>query len=449
MYVSLTEGGQLLMNKVIQKMANVPKDKKERDRIIRDIKQAELAAKIPEQIWKSKANTSKLPEKLKLIIERAEHDSEYLKSIKNIIDSAALTLINHAQEHQTFCDKFRYPNNLHQKLLKIYGVSERELAAELAKIGFYSQHRTYNHPFYQALVIAYAIGLYTEDVSLRQMSLLLMLAKEWNNSISNSFPNGCDPDIARYVVNYMIKNNSKFYKYKTPYSFIVDYYVAKQDLRLPQYLRQDLANPIMGLKKILDDNYANIRQLVTQTIARKYYEAYENGWKEVSVSTHDQAYGDGEMVESRDTFRNVLDQLVDKFNKNQMMAYDVIMQNDAKQAIIRKFSIKPAAIEKLNEFFNDDENHDDLRMATELLIHALKPKNEEEFCSLNIDAILTKVGNAKKNEYMIKFNKYRKQITETVFDKSKVTSQSTWYRLESIVLYSLLIYIKKLTCSSI
>jgi hypothetical protein len=91
---------------------------------------------------------------------------------------------------------------LPEELLKLYGVPEREFKQAMQKLGFDARHRQYNDIYYQALPIAYLIGIDKDDPLVRKAVWFLMAIRIWNGRNMQRFPKNCDPDIARYVMNY-------------------------------------------------------------------------------------------------------------------------------------------------------------------------------------------------------------------------------------------------------
>jgi len=447
----MVKNTQGIENQIKRKLAEVaPKDPKARRQWLEDINKKGVAPKPPKQRFSSGANIDNLPEKVKDVIVRADHDEEYLSYIKEIIETAALKLIEGSKNQETFCDYFRFPQKIDEKLFKIYGVSYNDLKREMQVMNFNEKNRGMSSPYIIAVSLAYAIGLYKNDEVLKRMSLLLILAFQWNKSIKAHFKVACNPNIARYVTQYMTKKNSEYIKNGgTPFNVIYQYYLINFYQKLDRYIRQDVAHPSTGLIKIATDAYAKLQAMVNR-LARKYYEAHENGWEEVISDSHSSAYNNGEMVESRETFRNIIGQLLDKFNKNQMISSDIIMQRDVKEAIFRKFGISDKLFKMLNDYFNDDENHEDLSLGFEFLLNGLKPKDDEELCSINMASLLTVIGNAKKNEFYTKLKEFRGQIMEHVFDsKNQKYGTVTLARLNQLSLYALLLYYKKLTCNKI
>ncbi len=405
--------------------------------------------KPPEIKYTEGANISKLPPKLKSIFERAKQDENFVNEIIKILNEGVSKLLTHAQDHQSFCDIFIYPPEIGKKLLRIYGVSESEIKQEVAKIGFYQGHRNYSEIYYITLVIAYGIGVYIDNPTLRVLSLMLIGARYWNSLNKNFFPKGCNPEYAKYAIQYLTQNNSTFKKYNTPIAFFTKFFLIDLNNFLPVYLRQDMANPRTGLIKVLTSIQPRLRSYFAGTFQKHYYNAHEKGLKVTSSDAYASAYDNkNEMVEAKETIQTTIDKILDKIKKNQLLVKDILKKPEAKNFLKTKFNVSDGVIDRLNNFI--DENREDMEMIAEFILQGLQPKTEDEICHLNIETTLKKIGNAKKNDQFIKFKDYRNQITDHLFKdiKAKLGSQS-WYRLQNIVGYALIIYIKLLVCKKL
>jgi len=421
----------------------------ERKELLYKLSPRGLRPKPPKIEYTESANIKNLPPKLKAIFERAKQDPEFLNEIISVLKTAVSKMIAHAQEHQSFCDMFIYPTDIAKKLIRIYGISENELKEEISKIGFYQGHRNYSEPFFITLTIAYGIGVYTDNNTLRILALMLIAARYWNSMVKSFFPRGCNHEYAKYAIQYLIKNNSSFKKYQTPLAFFTKYFVINLDNFLPIYLRQDIAHPKTGLIKVLTTIQPRIHGYFSDTFQKHYYYAYEKGLKVTSEDAYQSAYDNkNEMIEAKETIQNVIQQILDKFKKNQMLVKDILLKPDVKNYFKRKFNISDKILIKINNYIN--ENQEDMEMITEFILQGIKPKSEEDLCHLDIEAFMKSVGNAKKNEYFLKFKEYRNQITEHLFGdiKAKLGTQS-WYKLQKIVGDALFAYIKVLICKRV
>ena len=399
-----------------------------------------IAPKPPKiKIMKS-AKIDNLPPKIKAIILRAEHDPQFLEKLEEILKKAANFIITKAAEQETFCDYFRFPANLDQLLLKLYGITETELRQEMAKINFHPSNRLLNHPFHQTLMIAYAIGLYLDREDIRILALLPITVRIWNSRIKAAFKYGCNPDIARYVQKYMLKNNSYYKNFKTPLNFLLHYFIISKDKEFASYIRQDAADPVNGLVKMLKTIQPGLYSLINKTLAGLYYKAYEQGLKETVAGDKDDSFV--EKVNKSD----IISQILDKFEKNRIIKHEVLMNPKYKQILKDKFALSDKAIKKLDEFFENEKRFEDLKLIIEFLLNELDIQSVDEFCLMKIDDITRKIGNTKKRDsHFQKIKEYRIRFFNEMFGRNPTNNQ-TDYRLLNIILYSTILYIKALTC---
>ena len=439
---------------IINMMKSIPpEDPIERRKYILSLNPKGVAPKPPEiKITKeTETKIDDMPPKLKAIVKRALEDEEYYIKIKKIIETAISRLIKYARDHQSFCDYFNLSVEPHKLLLKVFGISESELKQEMAKINFDLRHRQLSDVYYETLLLVYLIGLLKNDKILRISALILIIARMWNGMVKKFFPKGCDPDIARYVQHYLIKNNSDYKKLGSPFAYIFNYMADRIDKTYSIYVMQNAADPKNGLRKILTSIQPSLQSLFQGTLSKHYYYAYEHGLKETSVSTHGSAYDSGgDMIETRETFKNLVEQMIDKLDKNIILANNVLLSTDVKSALKAKFALSDNAIMKLNQWFDDESNHEDIKMLTEYLIQGLHPNSEEEFCRYSIDTLANQIGNAKKNTYFLKIKEYRKLIAKAIFGPNiENMNYQTYARILNIVNYAIIAYIKKLLCKKV
>ena len=395
------------------------------------------------------ANIENLPPKLKAIFERAKQDPEFLNAIISVLKEGMNMIFAHAQDQQSFCNLFIYPTTTAKKLIKIFGISESELKEEMSKIGFYQGNRNYAEPYYLVLTLTYGIGVYVDNTPIRIMSLLMVSVRYWNANVKKFFRLGCDHEYAKYAIQYLAKNNVIFKKYHTPIAFLTKFFIIDMDAFLPVYLRQDIANPKTGLRKVLTAIQPRIAQYFSGVFRKHYYDAYHKGLKVTSADAYTSAYDNkNEMIEAKETIQNNIDKILDKFKKNRLLTKNILKRPDVVNYLRSKRSVTVPTLEKIENWIRN--NPEDMEMIVEFLLQGIKPKGEDEICQLDVSAEMKKIGNSKKNEYFINFNKYKNQVTEKLFgDKKAQLGAQSWYRLQKIVGDTLFIYFKATVCKSV
>jgi hypothetical protein len=88
------------------------------------------------------------------------------------------------------------------------------------------------------------------------MAIFLIAIRLWNGRKASAFPKFCDPDIARYVINYEIKNNHTYKKGgSTAFDFLDGYNVPAVDKRYHESIANNLDHPSEGLRKLVESEF--------------------------------------------------------------------------------------------------------------------------------------------------------------------------------------------------
>jgi hypothetical protein len=350
--------------------------------------------------------------------------------------------------HETFCDTFQSPKTLHNELLRIYGISERELKQAMRKIGFVEVNRMYNDIYYQTLTIAYLVGLEFNDQNLRRMALLLIDIKIWNGRKLRAFPTFCDPDVARYVLNYILQGNHTLKKAGSAFEYIDQYSVPHLDNKYAPSIANNLDSDREGLRKLIETIWSRYEQLF-RSIRKAYYNAHKDGKKEIITNKYSQQYGTGEMVESKESFTGNIERLVDKIEKNAMLKRNAIMKPEAQKIIKDKFNVSTSGIQKINSWIEDEDNHEELKYFFELVFNTLKPKTEADICKYDVASLAPKVTSAKKEPNLIKAKEIISHALEEILgEQYKRFGNQSLYRYRLLISYAFIIYAKIMLCKT-
>jgi hypothetical protein len=394
---------------------------------------------------------STLPPQIRIILERFHHEPRLLAQFRNLLSLSAQKIAQQAINHNTFCDSFQIPNKLPFELLKLYGITEKEFKAVMHKLGF-EKNQMFTDLYYQTLTVAYLVGLDFDDKNIRRLALLLIAVRIWNGRKRKYFPTFCDPDIARYVLNYELKGNHTYKRAgNTPFEFLDSYNVPQVDDYASKIIPFNLNNgyPARGLRLLIESEYARINQLF-KSIKDAYYRAHQAGKKESVMAKFGQQYGDGEMVEQKETFSGNIERLVDKIEKNAMLKKKILSKSEAKDYLKKKFNISDAGIQKFDEWLDNDENHDDLRYFIELLLNNLKPKSEMDICQYDVSILANKITSAKKDPNLLKAKTIIDQVLQDILgEKYGSLGVQRIYQLKLVAAYALVSYIKILLCKKL
>jgi hypothetical protein len=392
---------------------------------------------------------SKLPDAIQTILERFHHNPQLLMELKRTIIQAAQKIQQQSLNHETFCDTFQSPKTLHNELLRIYGISERELKQAMRKIGFVEVNRMYNDIYYQTLTIAYLVGLEFNDQNLRRMALLLIDIKIWNGRKLRAFPTFCDPDVARYVLNYVLKGNHTLKKIGSVFEYLDRYSIPAVDDKYSKTIPDNLDSYTEGLRKLIETNWSRFSQLFN-SIKNAYYKTQKEGKKEIISGTYKNQYGNGEMVEAHEGFSGNIERLVDKIQKNAMMQKQTLINRDAKQLFKDRFNVSDTSIKKINDWFIDDDNQEELKYFYELIFTALKTKNESDICHYEIPVLAAKITGAKKDQELLKAKEIIDHVLLSLLGtRYKTLGVQSLYRMRGLVSYAFMIHAKILLCKKI
>jgi hypothetical protein len=391
----------------------------------------------------------KLPHELRLILERFNHDPQLLMRLKQVLVQAAQKIQQQSLNHETFCDTFQIPKTLPNELLKIYGIPERELKQAMRKVGFVEIHRMYNDIYYQTLCVAYLVGLEFDDENIRKLALLLIDIRIWNGRKLRAFPSFCDPDIARYVLNYVLKGNHTLKKIGSVFDYLDRYSIPAVDAKYSKTIPNNLDSHTEGLRKLIETNYSRFTQLF-KSIQKAYYATQKEGKKEIISGTYGNQYGSGEMVEANEGFSGTVERLTDKIQKNSMLKKNILMTPESKAIFKQKFNISEPSIKKISDWFEEEDNHDELKYFYELTFSNLKPRNESDICKYDIPVLAAKITSTKKDEHLLKAKEILDHVLLAILgNKYKSLGTQSLYRARSVIAYAFMIYAKILLCKKI
>ncbi len=391
----------------------------------------------------------KLPVELQIIIERFEHEPQLLNKIKNYLGLAAQKIQQYSLSHSTFCDGFPAPYKLVQELLKLYGVTEKELKVAMRKIGFDERHYQYNDIYYQAFSVSYLIGLNFDDQNIRRLSQLMISVRLWNGRRIKAFPRYCDDDTARYVMNYMLPGHHTYKKAGSAFSYLDQKHVPAMDEKYAPIIADNLDHDVKGLRVLMESAYGRISQLI-RSMKNHYYKAIEQGKKEVTSSNYGQQYGDGDMVESRESFSGNVERLVDKIEKNSMLKKNVLVSDMVLDELKKYNRVTYGGIKKIQDWVEDEENDEELRYFYELVFGTLKPKSENDICQYDAKIIATRITSSKKDKSLLEAKKVLDHALVDILGEDILKKgQGTIYKAKSIISLALIMYAKVMLCKKL
>ncbi len=391
----------------------------------------------------------KLPQQLRMVLQRFDFDPQLYMRLKQLLVQSAQKIQQQALNHDTFCSTFQVPRALPQELLKLYGMNEREFKQSMEKVGFVKIHRMYDDIYYQTLCVAYLVGLAKGDENIRKMALLLIDIRIWNGRKLKAFPTFCDPDIARYVLNYELKGNHTLKKAGSSFDYLDKYSIPAVDGKYAPTIADNLDSHTEGLRKLIETNYSRFVQLF-RSVRDAYYRAQKDGKKEIISGQYKNQYGEGEMVETRESFSGNIERLTDKILKNAMIKRNVLMRPESKEVFKDKFNVSEASLRKINDWFMDEANEDEIKYLYELIFTNLKPKNESDICQYDTPFLANKITSAKKDKHLLKAKEILDHVLLSILGtKFNTLGKQNLYRLRGMVAYAFIINSKLLLCKKL
>jgi len=398
-------------------------------------------------------NRSKLSPTIIAILDKFKTDKHAYQLLKEgYLKLASHKIMQDSMQHTSFCDYFPISKKLPNLLLKLYGISERELKHEMEQFSLKGSI-VYTKDYYITLCLAYLIGLDNNDEELRQYALLLISVLIWNYYKLRFFPNICDPKISQYVMNYELQGNHSFKNAGSPLNYIMKVTLPALENNYPKEIANDPVHHYAGLKRIITTIRSRYNQLF-KNLATNYYKAVESGKSESVHELHSTSYeNSGEMIEKKEHFNNIIERLSDKILKNGLLKTKVIQRSPIKDMLYKKFFLSNQVIQKIDQYLDDDQNKEDLKYYIELLLNGLKLRNEEELCSMNMEVLANRITSSRKDEYFDKLKKFNTSIAINVLhapnEDTKHISTQNEYRYSKIMITAILSYIKYLNCKSI
>ncbi len=390
----------------------------------------------------------KLPPELRVVIERFNHDPQLYMRLRQLLIGSVQKIQQHSLNHDTFCDAFIRPKALPNELLKLYGMSERELKQAMKKVGF-DLNAMYLSIYYQTLAVAYLIGLDHDAFDVRSSALLLIDISIWNGRKIKYFPKFCDPDVARYVMNYELKGNHTLKKAGSSYEYLVNKSIPEVDAKYSKTIPDNLDSFTEGLRKLIETNHSRFVQLF-RSVKNAYYRAKSEGKKEIISGQYKNQYGEGETVEARESFSGNIERLVDKIQKNAMLKRNVLLSADSKKIFKEKFNVSDPALRKINDWFMDEDNEDEIKYFYELAFTYLKPKNESDICQYDIPILANKVTSSKKDKMLLKAKEVVNHTLLSILGtKYQTASTQSLYRARAMIAYAFMVNAKILLCKRV
>jgi len=396
------------------------------------------------------ATYTKMPKEFEFVYEKLQDEKLY-EDISNTIEQKLLASIKFGSSSTTFCDYLKVSNSLPDTLMKKFGITDRQLLKAFHEIGFKVQGDTINRShlnlYYLTLIMTYYIGVKYDDKKLRYYCIALIYMKLFNRGIKTYFPNGCQEEIANYVLNNMVNNNSKFKKYRNPVKVIIENLAPELDAKYEPYIKKHPAHPIKGLMIILTSSWNRSDQMFA-THSKKYYQANKEGKREV-VGTSVQSSSSGNaLVDNKKYSLNDIHKLSQDTYK--ALTYDKKTISIHDENIIKKESgVSKKVIDNYTTYLKDSSNSDDIEDLLELVLGIMKYSEIDQICGMHIVMNTNKISSSKdkNNDKIQKLKKSIDNIITLLYNTSISKMNNTQIsKLRKAFLLILLLKIKQSSC---
>ncbi|MFA7127879.1 MAG: hypothetical protein WC136_01770 [Sphaerochaeta sp.] len=370
------------------------------------------------------------------VIENQALYNEMFNLLKNIITK----LNQDSMSNSSFCSVIKTPEGVTKPLLKIFNLTDRQMLDAFEKIGFVKNSRMYSNLYYQALSLVYYIGVKKQDAVLRQYAIALIYIKLFNGRKYKWMPNGCQEEIAQYMMTNVLRESHTFKKYPNPFLAIVSSLTPTLDAKYYSYVKDHPADQNHGLISILKNGWNRMDQIF-RGIKDHYYEAYRNHDKILLSSQNNQYASD--MVEVSE---EVIHKLIDKIQKTSMVNTNKLTFED-KAFLKQSYFVSETFLDKIEHTLNDMD--DDVRNVYELLFSVMKV-NESNICNTHITSSAAKISGAKGNDQRIlKLKQYVDSILNSTYRGILASSSdSQKLKLRKIIILMILLKGKKAFCSN-
>ena len=371
-----------------------------------------------------------LPKEITFVANKLIENHLLYDEVKNLLRAIITKLNNDSANGSSFCDILKTPDGLAARLLKVFGINDRQCLDAFEKIGFFKGNRMYADLYYQTLSLLYYVGVLKNDILLRQYVITLMYIKIFNGRKYKWMPNGCQEDIAQYLIANVFRNSHTFKKYPNPFMAIINYFAPTLDNTYYPYVKRDPANPNNGIVVILKQAWVRMDQ-VFAGVKDHYYEAYRAG-NRISVSSQAGLGNTGQEVDSIEFSK--VEHLVQKIQRTLMFKPPVLAPDDLNYLKSSMYMVSDLFISKVQEYLNEEESEDDIKNILELFFSVLGIQQESSLCTLNIVQSVNGITNAKGNNVKITHLKtYIDSLLNAIFKGVTSASSSQLLKLRKDV----------------
>jgi hypothetical protein len=386
----------------------------------------------------------KMPEVIEFVSDKVINDKKLYSEIETVLKRIVSTIYTQSLNHSTFCDSLATPGKLTNHLLKVFGVTDRQLSSAFEEIGYFKGNRMYADLYYQTLSVLYYIGVKADDDLMRMYSLVLINIKIFNGRKYRYMPNGCQPEIAEYLINQVFRSSKVLKKHPNPFNAITEYLAPNIENKYNASIKKDPAHPIKGLVMIISQSWNRIDQMF-MGVQKEYYKAWNNSDKKGIMSNVKGV--DGEEIDRLDSSK--VTNMVNKVQKNLITKHNKLGTEDIKYLKASPYGISSLFLTKTEDFLNAPINEDDIHNIYEILFDIVKVVDESKLCAVNIVQVVDKLTGTRSGTGNIKKLKdHIDEILKLIFGKDILKSSvSLLLKLRKVLLLIILLRAKRSVCN--
>jgi len=379
-----------------------------------------------------------MPKEIEFVADKILKNKVLYDEVKNMLKNAVIKLNNDSLGHSSFCSVLRTPAGLPNKLIKIFGISDRQMLDAFKEIGFHPDSRMYSSLYYQTLCLVYYVGILSDDDLLRVYSTALIYVKIFNGRQYRYMPNGCQEEVAQYLIQNVFRKSKIFSRYPNPFTAITQYLAPSLDTTYKSYIKKDAAHPVNGLTKLLSQSWNRVDQMF-MGIQKQYYEAHDKGNKLSAMTSSD---GSGREVDASNISK--ISKTITKMQKDMISHAPKLNDTDTKY-LKDMYSIGNVFLNKSKEFLDSDLAEDDLKNVYEM-IFTIADLNEHKMLTMNVVSTVSQLTSSKGNNIKIqKLKGYIDNLLSQMFKGiMKSGSSSSKLKLRKVLMLIIVLRAKKM-----
>jgi hypothetical protein len=391
----------------------------------------------------------KMPQEIEFAAEKLINDDQLMGSVMKFLQEIMQKLHKESMGASSFCVSLNTPSKITPFLLKIYGLTDKQMLSAFEKIGF-KVNRMYTDLYYQTLSLLYYIGVKTQDDVLRYYCITLIYIKLFQGRKYKILPNGCQEEIAQHLVNNVLRKTHTFVKNPNPFIAIIRDLTPTLDTKYKKYVEIDPGHPTHGLISILKNGESRMGQIFTKSIRPHYYRIWNNGDVLINISMDNKLGG----VEVHQVDVSAIESMLTSIHRDLGIREFKLDDHNKKYLKSAPYSVSNVFLDKVSEFINNETYEADIYNCHELFLRILGSDSKSKLASINIEAAVSTISSSKVEKGVdTKINKIKEHLDgmlKILFAKAMSSvSASQLIKMRKVLLLILVIRLKSGVSSDI